>query len=72
METTLGHVATERFGDDLSLRCLACGNTEVVKNYEGGKTPQKFVWLPFCEHGKKAYVKCEKCGKVYDEVYKYA
>ena len=45
-EITEGHVTARREGDNLFLKCNACGYEETVINYEGGKQPRFIVWFP--------------------------
>ena len=71
IEITEGHVTARREGDNLYLKCNACGYEETVINYEGGKQPCFIVWFPIRMNGT-VYVKCEKCGKLHERVIPYA
>lgn len=70
-ESTIGHITSVAQNGTNTLTCNLCGNTESIE-IESNKHFQKFTWLPFCDHGKRAYVKCEKCGKLHEEIYKHA
>jgi hypothetical protein len=62
---TIGHVASERRGRDLLLRCNHCGQTEEVADYAGGGKPRLFGWTE-AARGQFGFSKCHHCLMVYD------
>ena len=62
---TIGHVASERRGRDLLLRCNHCGQTEEVADYVGGGKPRLFGWTE-AARGQFGFSKCHHCLMVYD------
>lgn len=63
----LGHLLFEHNGNDLKITCTKCKYHEDLKDYsaEGGEKEKMFTVLPFCKDGMQ-YIKCEKCGELYE------
>lgn len=62
---TIGHVAYERRGHDLYLRCNNCGSNETVVDYENGGRPRFFGW-PSIKADDQEFAKCLRCLMVRD------
>jgi hypothetical protein len=61
----IGHVAYERRGRDLYLRCNNCGSDETVHDYENGGRPRLFGWSGPTGDGDE-FAKCLACLMVYE------
>ena len=60
----IGHVAYERRGENLYLRCNNCGLEETVVNFEGGGRPRLFGFSGL-KSGDIEYAKCHECLMVH-------
>lgn len=62
---TIGHVAYERRGRDLYLRCNYCRNDEIILDFENGGRPRVFA-LSGTRVDEQEFAKCLRCLMVHD------
>jgi hypothetical protein len=61
----IGHIAFERRGHDLRLRCNHCGSEEVVADFDTGGRPRRFGLSPLGS-GDPDFAKCHHCLMVHN------